>query len=82
MTITNNEREVLKAIVDSEFHDGHDPVGNWVWSFSANPWNDTADSRKFAGVLVSLIKKGLAQQSGDGKEACVTITAEGLKSIQ
>ncbi len=79
MTITPQEFYVLRAICDSDFHDGQNPVDNWVWSWSANPWDGTADSRKFAGVLVSLIKKGLAKQDGDGWEACVTITAEGFR---
>ena len=35
--LTSGERATLQGIVDSEFHDGNDPVGNWVWSFSCNP---------------------------------------------
>ena len=80
--ITNYEREVLKAIVASDFHDGNDPIDNWVWSFSGNPWEDTPESRRYAGVLVSLIRKGLAKQSGEGRDACVAITADGHKALE
>lgn len=80
--ITATEREALQGIVDSDFHDGQDPVDNWVWSFSANPWNDTRESRKFAGALVSLIKKGLAKQDGEKDEACVAITQAGMEALK
>lgn len=80
MALTDNERQALQGIVDSEFHDGQDPIGNWVWSFSANPWIDSTESRKFAGTLSSLLKKGLAKQDGEGKEACVAITQAGYEA--
>lgn len=83
MKLTDNERMALQGIVDSDYHDGQHPVDNWVWSFSANPWNhDTKESRKFAGTLSSLLKKGLAKQDGEGKDACVTITQAGYDALQ
>lgn len=82
MKITANEREVLKAILASDYIDGGEPVNNWVWSWSANPWYETSESKKFAGVLVSLMKKGLAQQTDSGRDACVCITQAGYDAIK
>ncbi len=80
---TELEREVLQAIIDSDFHDAQDPIGNWVWSWSCNPWMETADAKKFPGVVTSLIKKGLAKNDGnEGDEACLTITQEGWDAIK
>jgi hypothetical protein len=83
MKLTDNERMALQGIVDSDFIDGEHPVDKWVWSFSANPWDgDPKESRKFAGTLVSLIKKGLAKQDGEGRDACVAITQAGYDALQ
>jgi hypothetical protein len=81
MNVTDNELATLKGIVEADYHDGEHPVMNWVWSWSANPWEGTRDSRKFAGALSSLMKKGLADQSGAGKDACVTITQAGFDEL-
>lgn len=80
--ITELELKVLNAIVDSDYQDCINVVNNWVWSWSANPWDGTPESRKFAAVLVSLIKKGLAKQDGEGRDACVCITEQGLAILK
>lgn len=79
MKVTATELEALQGIVDSYYHDGAEPLNNWVWSFSANPFKN---SRTFAGALSSLIKKGLAKQDGEGREACVCITQAGLDALK
>lgn len=72
---TDKEIEGLQGIVDSDFNDGNYPVKHWVWSWSANPFGS---KRTFAGVVSSLVKKGLAQASGDaGDDACLTLTQAG-----
>lgn len=81
VTITDKERIVLQAIVNSNFQDGGDPVDNWVWSFSvtdACPLPATS----MGGVLTSLFNKGLAK--GDGqvdRDACIAITAKGMEAL-
>ncbi len=80
---TELEREVLRGIIDSDFHDAQDPIGNWVWSWSCNPWMETEDAKKFSGVVTSLIKKGLAESDGgEGEDACLTITQAGWDAIK
>jgi hypothetical protein len=77
--ITNKELLALKGILASDFLDGDPPVGKWVWSWSANPFES---AKSFGGVVASLTKKGLAQQSGDtGKDACVAITQAGVDAV-
>lgn len=80
--ITELELKVLKAITESDYQDSSNPVNNWVWSWSANPWDGTSESRKFSGVLVNLIKKGLAKQTDSGSDACVCITEQGFTALQ
>jgi hypothetical protein len=62
ITITKGERSLLAAIRDSEFHDGNDPVGNYVWVDYLDGWSDT---RKFPGTMASLAKKGLVKTNGE-----------------
>ncbi len=72
--VTDTEREVIENIINSEYMDvsGEDMV-NWaVWSFSA-----TNETKKLAGALGSLVKKGLCFcQNSEGDETC-GLTLEG-----
>lgn len=77
--LTEIERKALKGIVDSDFRDGNPPVGCWVWSWSANPFDS---KHTFSGAVSSLVKKGWADtDGGSGDEACVCITAAGLAAL-
>ena len=79
MKVTKFEIELLKAIVNSEFQDGQDPIGYPVWSFSCNPWEDEKP-RRVSGVMSSLNKKGLAKSQADydkSQNIC-WITEEGM----
>jgi len=67
--VTSGELSLLRAIRDSEFHDGQHPVGNYVWVDCLDGWSDT---RKFPGTMASLVKKGLAKTDG---EACALTQA-------
>lgn len=73
-TITENEKELLIAIRDNEFHDGNHPVENWVWVDCIHGF---ADKKKFGGTMASICKKGLAKTDGE----CCTITQEGFELI-
>lgn len=77
--ITAKEMEVLKAIVASDYQMRSNPVGEYVWSWSANPFDSP---RSLGGVVASLSKKGLVTQSGDGEEACLAITQAGYDVLQ
>jgi hypothetical protein len=62
--ITENEKGLLIAIVTSEY-------GDWatddVWVNCLWGWSET---RKFPGVMASLVRKGLAKS--DGECCCLT----------
>lgn len=75
--ITANEARALQGIYDSDFRDGADPVGHWVWSWSANTFDNP---RVFGGVVAALLKKGLVAQSGPkggSDQSCLALTAAG-----
>lgn len=77
-TITLNERAMLRAIVDCDYHDGLDPVDNPVWS--AEVCDGFGPSA--GGIVASLIKKGLISQSGKhNRDATVTILLEGYTAL-
>jgi hypothetical protein len=79
--LTENERAVLRGTYDSWYRRGSPPVGHAVWSWSANPWGD-AQGRKFGGVVAALMRKGLLDQSGTGRQACVALTQAGWDAIR
>jgi hypothetical protein len=63
-TITEKEAYYLKAIIDSEYHDGRDVVGSQVWTFSCGD-----ECKTKSGVFSSLIKKGfVVSQEGDPRD--------------
>lgn len=74
MNVTENELDLLRAIRDSEYHDGRDPVDDDVWVDCLHGWSDT---RKFPGTMASLIKKGLARTDGE----CCSLTQAGFDAV-
>jgi hypothetical protein len=72
--LTDGERSLLKAIRDSEYHDGRDPVDSYVWVDCLDDWSNT---RRLPGTMASLVKKGLARTNG---ESCA-ITQAGFDLI-
>lgn len=79
--ITSKEREALRLIVNSEYQDGGDPVGNAVWL------DYIFNSKSRGGVLTSLKSKGLVgfnlspdRPSGTITESTVWITEEGMEA--
>ena len=86
MTITPNERELLIAIRDSDFHNGcemEERVGNPVWSDHIEddiPGKALA-GKAVGGVMASLVRKGLVTCSDSGRDACVALTRAGLDAV-
>lgn len=75
--LTDKELKALRGILQSEFHDGakgDERIGIPVWSWSCNPFSS---ARTFGGVVASLIKKELIEQSGEGDDACLSLTRAG-----
>src|SRR5690606_11814412 len=72
--VTDLERQVIQNIIDSEYmHVAGEQMINWaVWSFSV-----TNETKKLAGALGSLVKKGLCVcDVSEGDETCA-LTADG-----
>lgn len=75
MQVTENERALLIAIRDNEFHDGDDPIDSPVWVNCIWGWEGT---RKYAGTMASLTKKGLARTDGE----CCWVTQAGFDAVK
>lgn len=77
VSITAKEREMLRAVVESDFQDGEAPVGNHVWADCL--WTHLPKASN-GGVLASVIKKGLVSYDEQGRDSTVSLTALGLVS--
>lgn len=80
MNVTTLEQAMIKKIARSEFTaiNGGVPSSvqdiGWVWG------DMVIEDSEDKGVFSSLVKKGLANHSGNkGRDACVTLTEEGFK---
>ena len=74
-TLTTNEKELLIAIRDNEFHDGNHPVDNPIWVDCIDGWSG---ERKFPGTMAALVKRGFARTDGTSCQ----ITEFGFEAIQ
>lgn len=83
--MTKNEMKALKAIVESEYQNGGNPVDHDVWTEYCNPFGS---KRTFSGVMSSLSKKGYVYISdmdmgtGLGKMGTVAITQAGFNAYK
>lgn len=70
--LTALERSMVLAIGTSEYHDSDNPGGT--------TWTEviTDGSHSFATVLGSLVKRGLAQSEGQGKDETCHLTEDGV----
>lgn len=76
--LTELELKGLKGIAESDYHDGNHPMGNHVWTWSANPFDSL---KTFSGVSSSLNKKGFAESFEDGKDSTIKITEAGWAAL-
>ena len=77
--ITDNERRALEAIINSEYQDGGNPVGNDVWTQYCNPF---ANKKTQSGVYASLSKKGFIKVDDMDGMGTVCITQAGFDTWQ
>lgn len=77
--ISHFERTALESIIKSEAHNGNNPVGNPVLSWSCNPFSS---ARMFRGVVSTLVKKKLCRCNGAGENARITLTQAGFDAVQ
>jgi hypothetical protein len=78
--LTTKEKVVLLAIATSEYRMGPIEDNEAVWSGDLQAAG--ISPRSMGGVLASLQKKGLIGLYGDGKEATVDFTPEGIAAVQ
>ena len=76
--LTANERKAIEGIMNSEFHDGTAVVGNAVWSYSCNTFEN---KRSFSGTVSSLVKKGFVLKDGVGEKATLILTQKGYDAF-
>jgi len=67
MGITKNEQAILRGAMESEYGDQSDIDGGATWTFSAIE-HSGLDGKVAAGVISSLVKKGLAIVEDDGEK--------------
>src|SRR5262245_6381907 len=72
MTTTANELNLIRAIVDHDQYGERGNLDNRPWS-----WAVCDGSKSKGAVLGSLIKKGLAGQDGQGRDASCWLTQAG-----
>lgn len=62
--LTELEAELLRAIRDSEYHDGRDPIDSSVW-VKETMEDACMNDRRGGAVMASLVKKALADTNGE-----------------
>lgn len=70
-TLTQLERIALDRVINSEYHDGKDPVNHPVWSHGLF-------DKQLTGAVSSCSTKGYVVVHGAGKDATIQITELGM----
>ena len=77
MNLTELEKDVIVAIAENQYADvPSDPV----WSFAIDFHTKITKTEQISGVVSSLVKKGLAECWGEGKDSTVELTDTGVKA--
>jgi hypothetical protein len=74
MKITDKEYALMQAIVDNNEYGEKGCLDNYPWSWAV------CGDKASAGVLSSLVKKGLAHQNGKGNDAACGLTNAGKQA--
>lgn len=75
MNITENEKKMITAIAESEYHDADDP-GGLTWTCCICDYFGSSAG----GILSSLVKKDLAETEGYGYEDRCWLTEKGIET--
>ncbi len=88
MRITELERKLLRNIAENEYAplnggapEKYDDTGA-VWSNSLECGPESIKKQQVAGVVSSLLRKGLVHQEGAGRDATVSLTREGFQAYR
>jgi hypothetical protein len=76
--ISETERLCLKEIAESDYRDGNGLLAP-VWAFTCNRY---LKSKQYSGAVSSLKAKGFVTCSGNGKDATVALTPDGVDCLQ
>lgn len=73
--LTTNEKELLRAIITSEYQDSDEVVDNPIWVGS---WDTSIPKKSLPGVMASLQKKEYVKTDGE----VVAITRSGMTAYE
>ena len=76
--LTILEKNVIKAIAESEYNDTPDEP---TWTFIIED-NTDLHSKQISGVVSSLTKKGLVNSIDDGDDSTIWLTKNGVKEYK
>jgi len=79
VNITNLEKDVIE---NGFGKNNFNTDGDQVWSWSLVEGCKICTEKQISGVVGSLVKKGLAQVDGEGKEKTVNLTAAGKELLK
>ena len=80
MVLTELEKDVILAIVNSEYSDS---PGSPIWSWSVADNTKITNINQVSGVISSLVKKGLVISSEyDIKDNTVELTSNGIEEYK
>ncbi len=81
--LTENEKALLIAIVESEYQSTggqiENTIGVGVWTSCV--WGFCGKAQ-FGGIMASLVKKGLAHSDDCGRDSTVWIKAAGVEALK
>lgn len=73
--MTKLEKEVLRAVLESDYQDKQDPVGHPVWYLEENDVN--MKKGQLSGAISSCVKKGFVEVVQEDKDSTITLTKLG-----
>lgn len=79
MNITELEKQGLENFITNDYGDIPD---HCIWSnVLADCGDNDISPQQISGIVSSLIKKGLVNSSGEGKDSTLSLTIKGRKQI-
>lgn len=78
MLLTDLEKQVLKAVIFSDYNDHEAPVDYPVWYIEASDYGIEMKPQQLSGAISSCVKKGYVGINKDGNESTIWITQLGF----
>jgi len=77
MNLTELEKDVIVAIAENQYANF---PNDWIWSFAIDYDTKITKTEQISGVVSSLVKKELAECSGEGKDSVTRLTDTGVEA--